>query len=79
MEQLDAFGVAKTIIHFTYQQGEQWRIACMPNMVEFHETPYHKNYQRSNDPRAVTCPSCKKSQALLEAQRGIDAANAART
>jgi hypothetical protein len=34
----------------------------MPNMSEFHLTPYHPNYQRSNDLRAVTCPACKKWQ-----------------
>ena len=44
-----------------------WRIACMPNMTEFHQTMYHPNYQRTDDYRAVTCPACKKSEAYKEA------------
>lgn len=45
---------------------KQWRIACMPNMTEFHETPYHPHYQRTDDIRAVTCPACKNSLAFKE-------------
>lgn len=60
MEQIDRFGNAITIIHFVFQT-EPEKIACMPNMVEFHETAYHKNYQRTNSPMAVTCPSCRRS------------------
>lgn len=54
-------------IHFissiTGLDTPDWRIACMPNMVEFHRTKYHLAYQRSDDPRAVNCPACKKTEA----------------
>lgn len=82
MQQITVGGGFVTLIHFMSEvsaipptedgpQTLQWRIACMPNMTEFHATPYHPNYQRSNDVRAVTCPACKKTQAFLDAQRTL--------
>lgn len=59
MEQVDSQGRSVTLIHFVSQVDPE-RIACMPNMKEFHQTQHHLNYQRSNEPRAVTCPACKK-------------------
>lgn len=58
MEQLNALGQTITLIHYVFQVDPE-RIACMPHMQEFHSTKYHPNYQRTNDPRAVTCPACK--------------------
>lgn len=58
MDQVDARGKSLTIIHYVFQADPE-RIACMPNMVEFHQTAYHPNYQRSNHTAAVTCPACK--------------------
>ena len=59
MDQVSPTGQSTTLIHYVFQTDPE-RIACMPNMTEFHLTPYHLNYQRSNDLRAVTCPACKK-------------------
>lgn len=89
MEQLLGTGGTITLIHFVNQlevptgdedkPGLEWRIACMPNMTEFHQTPYHPNYQRTDEVRAVTCPACKmsvifkKSKELLEARSSIRA------
>jgi hypothetical protein len=73
MEQVDALGRAGTLIHFTYEVGKDWRIACMPNMIEFYRTMYHPSYQRSNDTRAVTCSACKESPVFKKAQDAIDA------
>lgn len=39
----------------------QMRIACMPNMVEFGETIFHKHYQMTTEAPAVSCPMCKKT------------------
>lgn len=61
MEQIGAHGQTITLIHFVFQTDPE-RIACMPNMQEFHSTPYHLNYQRTNSPNAVTCLACKKSE-----------------
>lgn len=74
MEQISSNGQLITLIHFTYTVGlgEDWRIACMPNMTEFHQTPYHPNYQRSNDTRAVTCPACIKTSIFKESQRALE-------
>jgi hypothetical protein len=37
-----------------------YRIACVPNMPFAHALPTRSwSYQRTNDPRAVTCPVCK--------------------
>ena len=71
MNQIDARGRVTTVIHYTYFSGlfGAWRIACMPNMTEFHRTDYHPNYDRTNDVRAVTCQSCKKTPVFYENQR----------
>jgi hypothetical protein len=67
MDQLLLTGERVTLIHFVFQT-EPERIACMPNMTEFHQTQYHPNYQRSNDHRAVTCPQCKKTEVFKSAK-----------
>ena len=60
MEQFNASGQPVTLIHLAYPiSATEWRIACMPGMTEFHQTPHHPNYQRTNDTRAITCPGCK--------------------
>jgi hypothetical protein len=60
MDQITVTGETVTLVHFTHQVGAEWRIACMPGMVEFHQTKFHPNYMRTNDARAVTCPACKQ-------------------
>ena len=60
MDQVDRHGEFITLIHYVFQTDPE-RIACMPNMTEFHSTPYHPNYQRSNNLSAVTCPACKRA------------------
>lgn len=40
------------------------RPACnpaMPDMVQTPGYPLHPGYQRTNEPRAVTCPMCKQT------------------
>lgn len=71
MDQILPSGASITIIHFTYDVGGEWRIACMPNMVEFHETQYHRNYLRSNEPRAVSCPQCNKTETFKVAHARV--------
>ena len=75
MEQITQFGVPLTCIHFIYPTkdnpgGDDWRIACMPNMTEFHATVHHPNYLRTNYVGAVTCPQCKKTDAYRRATGG---------
>jgi hypothetical protein len=46
-----------------------WKLACSPNLTEMHAQasrpfPYH----RSDDPRAVTCPACKDTEAFKDAE-----------
>jgi hypothetical protein len=69
VEQVDASGKFTLLIHFVFQLPE--RIACCPNMVEFHSTQYHPHYQRTDDPRAVTCPGCKNSDHYKRAFGGL--------
>lgn len=61
-----------TPIHFVHigetSSANDWRIACMPGMTEFHATAHHTNYPRSDDVRAVTCPACKKSNAYKKSK-----------
>ena len=63
MDQLLPDGQVVTLIHLVVLTEAGWRIACMPNMTEFHSTSYHPNYQRTDEVRAVTCPTCKKTEA----------------
>lgn len=76
MEQINAHGGTITIIHFVKEREglseNKWQIVCMPNMTEFHETMYHPNYPRSNDPRGVTCPACKKTDDYKRAMEAIN-------
>lgn len=80
MDVVTPSGVTVTAVHLVHevlappvdQEGPptmQWRIACMPNMTEFHQTAYHPNYQRSDDARAVSCPACQKTPAFKAAQK----------
>ena len=59
--------IEQSVIHYVFQADPE-RIACMPNMTEFHSTPHHPHYQRTNEPRAVACPSCKKTDAYKSAK-----------
>ena len=73
MDQILPTGRNITLIHFVFPVSDQspteWRIACMPKMTEFHLTPFHPNYQRTDDPRAVTCPACKKTDMYEKARK----------
>lgn len=72
MEQVRSDGSVVSTVHFVSEvptsSGVQWRIACMPNMTEFHATPYHPNYPRTNEVRAVSCPACEKSAVFQRAK-----------
>ncbi len=90
MDQVSSTGNLSTLVHFFTREvvtirekqtmmrnsvGEtDWHIPCMPNMTEFHSTMHHGNVLRTSEPRAVTCPMCKKT---LEHQRAMDHINAA--
>lgn len=70
MDQVLPNGRTFTVIHLVTQpNGEDWRIACMPNMVEFHSTPYHPHYPRTDQAQAVTCPSCKNTDAYRQMRK----------
>lgn len=71
------------LIHLEYQRegmeyerdgpilrGKQsWAIACAPNLVHKHATMERGAWQRTNDPRAVTCPTCKETEIYLTVLR----------
>lgn len=67
MEQIDHLGTIITLIHFVFQTQPE-RIACAPNMVEFHRTQFHRQYERTNAPEAVTCPQCKQTGVFTAAR-----------
>jgi hypothetical protein len=77
--QISSTGAIISLTHFTYSAGtlpsgaQDWRIACMPNMTEFHETEYHKSYARSDDTRAVNCPMCMRTQFFKDQQGRLQA------
>lgn len=72
MQQITPLGTQLTVIHFATKIGNDTRIACMPNMKEFGETQYHPVCMHSDDPRAVSCPACKKTDAYKMAVGAID-------
>lgn len=51
----------KALVHYVFQVNPE-RIACMPNLTEFHTTVQHPNVPRTNEHRAVTCPMCKATE-----------------
>lgn len=65
---IDARGNEITLIHYVFQTDPE-RIACMPNMQEFHLTPHHRNYQRTNAAPAVTCPACMRTDVYKSQRR----------
>lgn len=67
MQQINAFGQQSTPIHFVFQVNPE-RIACMPQLTEFHQTRFHPVHKRSNDPRAVTCQQCKTTGVYKQAR-----------
>lgn len=58
-------------IHLAFKEEGtgQWRIACMPTVTNFATNAYFPNYLRSDEPAAVTCAECKKTEAYREARR----------
>lgn len=71
VEQLGSDGRFRAIIHFAYAVPTGAQVACMPNMREFGETMYHRHVLLTDDPRAVTCPACKKTDAWMGATQGV--------
>ena len=71
MDQVGMYGNVTTLIHFVFSSGSEWRIACMPNMTEFHKTDYHPHYQRTDDPRAATCPACKRTEEFKKKMEAV--------
>lgn len=63
MQQIDERGNMIEVVHFAHVADGKERVACLPNMAELHQTQHHPNYQRSGEPRAVTCPACKRTDA----------------
>lgn len=57
------------VTHFTYEVDKIYRIACMPGLTNFGKTIDHPVFANSNDPRAVTCPGCKKTEVYNEIVR----------
>lgn len=67
MDQVGPYGQVTTLIHYVFQTDPE-RIACMPNMTEFHQTAHHPHYQRTNSPQAVSCPACKLTEVYKAAR-----------
>ncbi len=59
MASIVTLGGGASVVHLTYREGEEWRIACMVHITDFSMQPHQPNYLRSNDTRAVNCPQCK--------------------
>lgn len=72
MDQVTPSGRSFVLIHFAYPTSDasppEFRVACMPNMTEFHSTPYHQQVARTNAHQAVTCPACKRTDVYRRAK-----------
>lgn len=73
MDMIMPGGRAVTLIHYAYPLSDdsppQYRLACMPNMLpsEFGKTQYHEVHHHTNEPRAATCPACKRTDIFRKA------------
>ncbi len=56
-------------VHYAVRTAEgPHRIVCEPNLEYLHSLPRRPvPWQRTNDPRAVTCPLCKSTVAFQKA------------
>ncbi len=87
-------GKALHLVHFVYrtprgvirQQGlplafaeDSWKIACAPLLVEMAASANRPcPWQRTDDPRAVSCPLCQETEQYRSRLAEIDAAVASR-
>lgn len=66
-------GSQVTPVHFTFQDGAgEWWLACVPTVdlrTVFRPVPW----QRTDEPRAVTCPLCKRTSVFKDAQAHLEA------
>lgn len=82
-------GSGIVLVHFTYRGSlgaivsknislggkEVWKVACAPALRELSSLPDRPGpWHRSSDPRAVTCPLCKKTEAYQQAALETEAA-----
>ena len=64
-EQLDADGRRGIAVHYAYRDGGRERVACMPDASSL-SNPERPVVQRSDDPRAVTCFACRKTNVFRQ-------------
>ena len=74
MEQINELGQSVTVVHWMMDTPNGMRVACMPNMVEFHATAYHPPVNRTDDVRASNCRACKKTAEFKSAVERLEAA-----
>lgn len=69
------------LIHLCFQRGMEYErnggvltpkpsygIACAPNITVMHATPEREAWHRTDDPAAVTCPHCKRTEVYRKAK-----------
>jgi len=62
------------LIHFAFRWTDKdvWRIACAPQATPLCSAPQRPHpWFRSDDPRAVTCPFCQKTEQFKQAKQGV--------
>lgn len=69
----------QTLVHLHYEASPgTMAVACLQNNTIQYEIMgarlSHPSYQLSGEPRAVTCPLCKKSSVFRDAQARLDEA-----
>jgi hypothetical protein len=73
--QILADGREILLVHFSFEG----QVVCVPNLQTPHSLPTRAEvWQRSDDPRAVTCSFCKATVAYQQALAELNAAIASR-
>ena len=60
-----------TFVHLTYTSNGKALAACLGDGTQYKisgVTHRHPGFQLTGDPRAVTCPDCKKSKVFQEVE-----------
>lgn len=67
-------GSKVTPVHFTFADGAgKWWLACVPTLDLEADNKRPAPWQRTNEPRAVTCPLCKRTDTYKDARAHLDA------
>lgn len=65
-------GSTQHLTHFIVWAEARWQLVCMPHVTILHATAQRPfAYARSEDTRAITCPTCKATEVFHKAEAAM--------